>query len=72
MALLNDYAIVVDAADNVAVVKNAVPAGTETIESVGERMLEYIRQVASGDVLTKAEEVHHREFQVWSGQAISF
>ncbi len=28
MALLKDYAIIVDARDNVAVVKNAVPAGT--------------------------------------------
>ena len=45
--------------------------GTETIESVGARLLEYIRQVASGEVYTKAEEVHHREFQVWSEQAIS-
>lgn len=45
--------------------------GTETIDDVGARLLEYIRQVASGDVLTKAEEVHHREFQVWSEQAIS-
>jgi altronate hydrolase len=45
--------------------------GTETIDSVGARLLEYIRQVASGEVLTKAEEVHHREFQVWGEQAIS-
>ncbi|HLQ77866.1 MAG TPA: UxaA family hydrolase [Terriglobia bacterium] len=45
--------------------------GTETVESVGTRLLEYIRQVAGGDVLTKAEEVHHREFQVWGEQAIS-
>jgi len=45
--------------------------GTETIDSVGERLLDYIRHVASGEVLTKAEEVHHREFQVWGEQAIS-
>jgi len=45
--------------------------GTESIDSVGARLLEYIREVASGNILTKAEEVHHREFQVWSEQAIS-
>jgi altronate hydrolase len=45
--------------------------GTETIDSVGARLLELIRQVASGEIQTKAEEVHHREFQVWGEQAIS-
>jgi len=45
--------------------------GTESIDSVAARLLEYIRRVASGEVLTRAEEVHHREFQVWSEQAIS-
>jgi altronate hydrolase len=45
--------------------------GTETIDSVGDRLFDYIRKVASGELLTKAEEVHHREFQVWGEQAIS-
>src|SRR4030095_12011448 len=45
--------------------------GTETIDSVGARLLDYIQKVASGDIQTKAEEVHHREFQVWGEQAIS-
>src|SRR5215203_3744664 len=121
MALLKDYAIIVDARDNVAVVKNALPAGvnfelsgrtvraatdisggrvgtrnfilivptsmcasheSQQISTIAEfslynrdsfaaRLLEYIRRVASGEVLTRAEEVHHREFQVWGQQAIS-
>jgi altronate hydrolase len=45
--------------------------GTETIDSVAARLLTYIQSVASGEVLTKAEEVKHREFQVWAEQAVS-
>ncbi len=45
--------------------------GTETIEQVGERLFEHIRQVASGEILARAEEHKHREFQVWSETAIS-
>jgi len=81
MALLNDYAIMVDAEDNVTVAKNAVPAGTPiqvsgrsvavlSAVSVGNRFA-LIAIPPGGEVLTKAEEVHHREFQVWSEQAIS-
>jgi len=45
--------------------------GTETIDSVAGRLLDYIRQVASGEVQSKAEAVKHREFQVWGEQAVS-
>src|SRR5437867_4412877 len=45
--------------------------GTESIDSVAARLLVYVQRVASGEVLTKAEEVKHREFQVWAEQAVS-
>ena len=45
--------------------------GTESIEDVGARVFDYIRRVASGEVLAKAEQVKHREFQVWAEQAVS-
>ncbi|MGI9036344.1 MAG: UxaA family hydrolase [Pyrinomonadaceae bacterium] len=45
--------------------------GTETIEQVGERLFEHIRQVASGEILTKAEENKHREFQFWAEQTVT-
>lgn len=45
--------------------------GTETIDEVGARVFEHIRQVASGEVLAKAEELKHREFQFWAEQAVS-
>jgi len=45
--------------------------GTETAESVSARLLDYIRQVAGGEIQTKAEIVKHREFQVWGEQAVS-
>ena len=45
--------------------------GTETIDSVATRLFDYIQRVASGDIQTKAEQVKHREFQVWAEQAIS-
>jgi altronate hydrolase len=45
--------------------------GTESIDQVGERVFEYVRRVASGDVQAKAEVVKHREFQVWAEQAVS-
>lgn len=44
--------------------------GTETIEAVGERVFEHIRNVASGEVLSKAEENKHREFQFWAEQTV--
>ena len=45
--------------------------GTETIESVGDRLIQYIQRVASGEIQAKAEALKHREFQVWGEQAIS-
>jgi altronate dehydratase len=38
---------------------------------VGERMFEYVRRVASGEIQSKAEIVKHREFQVWAEQVVS-
>lgn len=45
--------------------------GTETIEEVGARVFDHVCQVASGDVLAKAEEHKHREFQFWAEQTVS-
>jgi len=45
--------------------------GTETIDSVAARLLDYMQRVAGGEIQTKAEQVKHREFQVWAEQAIS-
>lgn len=45
--------------------------GTETIDEVGARVFEHVRRVASGEVLAKAEELKHREFQFWDEQRIS-
>jgi arabinonate dehydratase len=45
--------------------------GTETIDEVGARVFEHIRRVASGEVLAKAEEHKHREFQFWAEQTVS-
>lgn len=45
--------------------------GTETIEEVGARVFEHVREVASGVVLAKAEEHKHREFQFWAEQTVS-
>jgi altronate dehydratase len=45
--------------------------GTESIDSVAGRLFEYIQRVASGEIQTKAEQVKHREFQVWGEQAVS-
>lgn len=45
--------------------------GTETIEEVGERVFEHVRRVAGGEVLAKAEEHKHREFQFWAEQTVS-
>jgi altronate dehydratase len=43
----------------------------ESIDDVGERVFEYLRRVASGEIQTKSEQVKHREFQVWAEQAVS-
>jgi altronate hydrolase len=45
--------------------------GTETIDEVGQRVFDHICKVASGDVLAKAEEHKHREFQFWAEQTVS-
>src|SRR6516164_6507972 len=45
--------------------------GVETIDGVAGRLFDYIRQAAGGEIQTRAEEVKHREFQVWSEQAVS-
>lgn len=45
--------------------------GTETIEQVGRRVFEHVIRVASGEVLARAEEQKHREFQFWAEQSVS-
>lgn len=45
--------------------------GTESIESVGKRVFEHVCRVASGEVLARAEEHKHREFQFWAEQSVS-
>jgi len=44
--------------------------GTETIDAVGARVFEHLQQVASGETLARAEENHHREFEIWAEQAV--
>jgi altronate hydrolase len=44
---------------------------TETTDDVAARLLQYMLGVAGGELRTKAEELKHREFQVWAEQAIS-
>jgi altronate hydrolase len=45
--------------------------GVESIDEVGARVFEHVRRVASGEVLAKAEEHKHREFQFWAEQTVS-
>jgi altronate dehydratase len=45
--------------------------GTESITEVGTRVFEYLRRVASGEILAKAEVLKHREFQFWAEQTVS-
>jgi altronate dehydratase len=45
--------------------------GTETIDSVGQRVFEHVLAVASGAVPARAEETKHREFQFWAEQSVS-
>ena len=45
--------------------------GTASIDEVGLDVFDYVRRVASGEVLAKAEENKHREFQVWAEQSVS-
>ena len=44
--------------------------GTETIETVGQRVFEHMIAVASG-LEAKAEVHKHREFQFWAEQTVS-
>ena len=45
--------------------------GTETIDEVGQRVFDYMIRVANGEVLARAEENKHREFQFWAEQTVS-
>src|SRR5258705_2685550 len=45
--------------------------GTETIDEVGKRVFDQVCDVASGNVLAKAEIHKHREFQFWAEQTVS-
>ena len=45
--------------------------GTASIDQVGLDVFEYVRRVASGEILGKSEETKHREFQVWAEQSVS-
>lgn len=45
--------------------------GTASIDDVGLEVFEYVRRVASGEILGKSEENKHREFQVWAEQSVS-
>jgi altronate dehydratase len=45
--------------------------GTESIDSVGQRVFEHVLAVASGAVPARAEETKHREFQFWAEQSVS-
>jgi altronate hydrolase len=45
--------------------------GSESICEVGARVFEHIRRVAGGEIQAKAEELKHREFQVWAGSGVS-
>jgi altronate dehydratase len=49
----------------------AVLDGTETVEEVGARVFEHVRRVAGGEVLARAEERKHNEFQFWAEQTVS-
>ena len=36
-----------------------------------ERVFDHVIRVASGEVLAKAEETKHREFEIWGEQSVS-
>jgi altronate hydrolase len=42
-----------------------VISGDSTIEEMGEKVLDLVQQVASGEVLTKAEEKNQQDFIPW-------
>jgi altronate dehydratase len=45
--------------------------GTETLDEVGARVFDHVIGVASGEILARAEETKHREFQIWAEQSVS-
>ncbi len=45
--------------------------GKETIAQVGARVFDHVIRTASGEVLARAEETKHREFQFWAEQSVS-
>ena len=45
--------------------------GIETIDEVGKRVFDHVVRVAGGEILAKAEEHKHREFQFWAEQTVS-
>jgi len=45
--------------------------GDEGIETVGQRVFDFLHAVAAGETKTCAERNMHREFQIWSPQAMS-
>jgi altronate hydrolase len=45
--------------------------GTESLDEVGARIFDHVVAVASGEILAKAEETKHREFQIWAEQSVS-
>ncbi len=45
--------------------------GEETIPEVGRRIFEYLQQVASAEIQSKAELNGHREFQIWATDLVS-
>ena len=67
----NDLAPVVNMKSDIDLSAGDIIDGTASIEAVGLDVFDYVRQVASGDVLGKAEENKHREFQVWAEQSVS-
>ena len=40
-------------------------SGVETIEQAGERILDYVIKVASGELKAKADALHHDDFIPW-------
>jgi altronate hydrolase len=45
--------------------------GIDTIDEVGARVFDHVCRVASGEILARAEEHKHREFQFWAEQSVS-
>jgi len=45
--------------------------GTETITAVGQRVFDYLHEVAGAERLSLAEQNKHREFQIWAPVPVS-